>query len=64
MISRALPGSNLGSSVSVLPAVIVAFSPQVRPNTWNSGRQPMTTSPVPLFSRVVAVSSALRVRFA
>ena len=44
MISRALPGSNLGSSVSVPPAVTVAFSPQVRPNTWNSGRQPMTTS--------------------
>ena len=64
MISRALPASNRGSSVRLPPAKIVAFRPQVRPKTWNSGRQPMVTSPGPAFSRVAAVSSALRVRFA
>ena len=64
MISRALPASNLGSRVSVPPPAIVAFSPQVRPKTWNSGRQPMVTSPGPAFSMVAAASSALRVRFA
>ena len=62
MISSALPGSNLGSSVSVPPAVTVAFSPQVRPKTWNSGRQPIITSSGLLFSRVSAVSRALRAR--
>ena len=44
MISSALPASNRGSRVSVPPPATAAFSPQVRPKTWNSGRQPMTTS--------------------
>ena len=41
-----------------------AFMPQVRPNTWNSGRQPMITSSGPRSSSVVAVTSALLVRLA
>ncbi len=64
MISSALAGSNLGSSVSVPPTATVAFSPQVKPNTWNSGRQPITTSPELLFSSVRAVRSALRTMLA
>ncbi len=62
MISSAFPASNLGSRVSVPPPTMVAFRPQVRPKTWNSGRQPMVTSPGSAFSRVAAVSSALRLR--
>ena len=62
MMSSALAGSNLGSSVSVPAAATVAFSPQVRPKTWNSGRQPITTSSLLFFSSVRAVSSALRTR--
>ena len=62
MISSARAGSNLGSSVSVPAAATVAFSPQVRPKTWNSGRQPMVTSPAWFFSSVRAVISALRTR--
>ena len=42
------------------PAMIVAFSAQVRPKTWNSGRQPMVTSPGPAFSMVAAASSVTR----
>jgi hypothetical protein len=64
MISSAFPASNLGSSVRLPPLAIVAFRPQVRPKTWKSGRQPMTTSPGLACSMVAAVSSALRVRFA
>ena len=62
MMSSALAPSNLGSSVSVPAAATVAFSPQVSPKTWNSGRQPITTSSGLFSSRVRAVSSALRVR--
>ena len=62
MISSALAPSNLGSSVSVPAAATVAFSPQVRPKTWNSGRQPITTSSLLFFSSVCAVSWALRTR--
>ena len=62
MMSSALAGSNLGSSVSVPAEATVAFSPQVRPKTWNSGRQPITTSSALFFSSVRAVSSALRTR--
>ena len=58
MIPSALAGSNLGSSVSVPPAVTVALSPQVRPKTWNSGRQPMMTSSGELCSSVSAVRRA------
>ena len=62
MISRALPGSNLGSRVSVPPTDTVPFRPQVSPKTWNNGRQPIITSPDEFFSRVLAVSEALSVR--
>ena len=64
MISSALAPSNLGSSVSVPPAATVAFSPQVRPKTWNSGRQPIVTSSVPFCSRVRVTRSALLVMLA
>ena len=61
VMSSALAGSNLGSSVSVAAFATEAFSPQVSPNTWNSGRQPMTTlSGVPS-SSVRAVTVALPV---
>ena len=61
MISSALAGSNLGSSVSVPAAATVAFSPQVRPNTWNSGRHPIITSfGCWFFSSVREVRVALR----
>ncbi len=60
MICSALPASNLGSRVRVPPPTTEAFSPQVSPKTWNSGRQPITTSSAELCSRVCAVSVALR----
>ena len=60
MICRALPGSNLGSRVSVPPPATVAFSPQVSPKTWNSGRQPIITSSGPAVEQGRAVSVALR----
>ena len=61
MMSSTWTGSNLGSRVRVPPAATVAFSPQVRPNTWNSGRQPIVTSSGPPRSRVRAVRVALRI---
>ena len=64
MISSALAPSNLGSRVSVPPAATVAFSPQVRPKTWNSGRQPIITSSVPFCSRVRVTTAALLVTLA
>ena len=49
-------GSNRGISASAAPAMTAALSPTTSPNTWNSGRQPITTS-----SGVVAwISTALR----
>ena len=47
MMARAWPGSNRASSASAAPACTAAFSPQVSPKQWNSGRQPMTTSDGP-----------------
>ena len=60
MMSSALAGSNRGSRVSVPAVATLAFSPQVRPKTWNSGRQPMMTSFWLTPSRVRAVRLALR----
>src|SRR4030095_13141073 len=62
--SSALPGSKRASSVRLAPAPTAALSPQVWPKEWNSGRQPITTSPGSRRSRVVAVTAALRARLA
>jgi hypothetical protein len=59
-MSSALAGSNLGSRVSVLAVATAAFSPQVSPNTWNSGRQPMITSSGLFSISVLEVIVALR----
>ena len=64
MMLSAWPASNLGSRVRVPPPATVAFSPQVSPNTWNSGRQPMTTSSGLVPSSVSAVSAAFGCRLA
>jgi hypothetical protein len=64
MTDSALAPSNLGIRVRVEPRSTVVFRPQVRPKTWNSGRQPMTTSSVELSSRVSAVVRALPARLA
>ena len=46
-------GVEAGEEGQAAPAATVAaLSPQVRPKTWNSGRQPMTRRPVVIFSRV------------
>ena len=44
MTDSALPPSKRGISVRQEPRSTAAFSPQVSPKTWNSGRQPMITS--------------------
>ena len=59
MMSSALAGSNRGSKVSVAAEATDTFSPQVSPNTWNSGRQPMITSSGPTSNRVREEISAL-----
>ena len=46
MTSMALRGSKRGISVSVEAKRTAALRPQVRPKTWNRGRQPITTSSV------------------
>jgi hypothetical protein len=51
-------------SVSVEPWSTAAFSPQVRPKTWNRGRHPMMTSPVALSSSVSAVVRQFPARLA
>ena len=53
----AFTGSNRGIRVSVAPEAMAAFSPQIIPNTWNSGRQPITTSSGPISIRVRAVTA-------
>ena len=59
MMSSALAGSNLGSRVRVAAEATDTFSPQVSPNTWNSGRQPMITSSGLTLNRVREEISAL-----
>ena len=54
----AAAGLNLGISVRQAPDTTAAFSPQVCPKLWNSGRQPITTSSGPRSSSVVAVTEA------
>ncbi len=51
-------------SVRQAPDSTAAFSPQVWPKQWNSGRHPITTSSGPSPSSVVAVTEALRRRLA
>jgi len=62
--SNAVAGSNRGTRVRQAPLPTAAFSPQVWPKEWNSGRQPMTTSSGPRSNRVVADTAALRRRLA
>src|SRR5439155_831431 len=60
--SSAFTGSNLGSSARQAPLRTEVFSPQVSPNTWNSGRQPITTSPAPVPSSSSTADRALAAR--
>ena len=64
MISSAWPGSNRASRASAAPEFTAVFSPQVSPNTWNSGRHPMTTSDGLRLNSVSALSWALVRRLA
>ena len=64
MTDSAFAPSKRGISVSVEPRSTVVFRPQVRPKTWNNGRQPMITSSGEFSSRVSAVVRALPARFA
>lgn len=47
MTFRAVTGSNRGTIVMLAPARTAVFRPQVCPNEWWSGRQPITTSSGP-----------------
>ena len=60
----ALPASKRGMSVRQEPVATEALSPQVRPNTWNSGRQPMITSSGVISMSVSTVVRALLARLA
>ena len=64
MISSALPGSKRGISVSVPPPPIVAFSPHVWPNEWNSGSAPSVIASGPSVEQVARRPAQLRARFA
>jgi hypothetical protein len=44
MTSMAAAGSNRGMSARDAPATVAALRPTTSPNTWKSGRQPITTS--------------------
>ena len=64
-VARVLrPGGRIGISDIVAPNRTQQSRMLDRPNTWNSGRQPMVTSPAWFFSSVRAVISALRTRTA
>ena len=63
MISSARPASKRGSSVSVPPTAIVAFSAQVCPKAWNSGSAPSVTVSASRSNSSTAVAT-LRIRFA
>ena len=58
--SSAFAGSNRGIRVRVQPRRTLVLSPQVRPKTWKSGRQPMMTSSSVISMMSVAERSALR----
>ncbi len=64
IICSAVAPSKRGRSVRHEPDSTDAFSPQVSPNTWNSGRQPITTSSGVISSRVRAAVRALVSRLA
>ena len=57
--SSAFSASKRGIRVRQAPAVTAAFSPQVRPKQWNSGRQPITTSSEESSTSVSALVAAL-----
>ena len=57
--SSALAASKRGIRVRQEPLSTEAFSPQVRPKTWKSGRQPITTSSSVSSTRVSALVAAL-----
>src|SRR6202012_5857407 len=59
--SRTSRGSKQGISVNVASAN-TQVSPTVKPKTWNSGKQPITTSSGPVSTTDRAQTSALRPR--
>jgi hypothetical protein len=64
IVASAAAGSNRGSIVTLAPQRTAVFSVTVCPNEWNRGRPPKIISSGVSCSRVVAVTSALRVRLA
>ena len=59
MTSSALPASKRGIRVRQAPLRTEALSPQVSPNTWNSGRQPISTSSGVIWMSASTVTPAL-----
>jgi hypothetical protein len=64
MSCSACLGSNLGSSARLAPDAIAAFSVQVWPKEWNSGRPPKMMSAGESCTRSVFITSVLVLRLA